>query len=117
MGAAAEHRGNKAIREGIEREQTDDPHYGCNQAINYLQAENRGLKDRLNEMVKLEDELRRAKMKINLLRAEIAVLKDEKARFIATVDACKRHITIATNHSRKYAVGIVKAQLQKARLI
>lgn len=117
MGAAAEHRGNRAIREGIEREQHEDPHYGCNQAINYLQAENRELKDRIKGGEYLAERLIQANALIERLRAENAVLKDEKARFISVVEGCKRHISVAGNCHKKYGVALVKSQLQKARLI
>ena len=117
MGAASEHRGNRAIRRQIEEEQANDPHLSCRQTIRSLQAENDGLRQVARENKTLAAELAKARGLIERLRAENAVLKDEKRRFVATVDACKRHITIAGNASRKYAIALVKSQLHKARLI
>ena len=117
MGAASEHRGNRAIRRQIEEEQANDPHLSCRQTIRSLQAENDGLRQIARENKALAAELAKAKGLIERLRAENVVLKGEKWRFIATVDAWKRHITIVGNASKKYAVALVKLQLEKARLI
>lgn len=117
MGAASEHRGNRAIRRQIEEEQASDPHLSCRQAISHLQAENDRVRQAVRENETLAAELTKAKGLIDRLRAENTVLKDEKRRVAATVEACKRHITVAGNASKKYAVALVKSQLEKARLL
>lgn len=65
----------------------------------------------------LRIELDKARALIERLRAENQVLKDERKRFIEVVENCKRHITIVGNPLKKYAVALVKSQLQKASLI
>lgn len=71
----------------------------------------------MRDLEKTKAELQKAQRLIALLRAENQVLKDEKSRFISTVDACKHHISISGNLAKKYAVCLVKSQLEKARLI
>ena len=120
MGAGASQRGDKAIRQRIADEAAEqvcvDRAY-----LNGLYAQVAQY-DAAAEAAKLSSEsigedLRRAKALISRLRAENDVLKDEKRRFISTVDATKRHIAVAGNPQKKWAVTLVKAQLIKARLL
>lgn len=85
----------------------------CSQVARYEKA----AEDAKRRADTAEEDLCRAKALIARLRAENEVLKAEKRRFIGTVDATKRHISIAGNAHKKWAVTLVKAQLEKARLI
>jgi hypothetical protein len=72
---------------------------------------------RIIELQEKEEELARAKALIARLRAENAVLKDEKKCIISYIDSLKRHISIAGNAHKKWAVTFVKTQLQKRFLL
>ena len=120
MGAGARQRGDRVIRQRIADEATE--------TVNVERAYLSGLytqvsrfesaaDDAARRAEAAEEDLRRAKALIARLRAENEVLKSEKRRFIGTVDATKRHISVAGNAQKKWAVTLVKAQLEKARLI
>lgn len=120
MGAGARQRGDRAIRQRIADEATETVCVEraylsglCSQVARYEKAAD----DAKRRADTAEEDLRRAKALIARLRAGNAVLKAEKRRFIGTVDAAKRHISIAGNVQKKWAVTLVKAQLEKARLI
>ena len=120
MGAAAGQRGAAVIRQRFEDE-----------ADALVPVQKRHLNDLYTRLARYEaaadnekasavsaaDELRRAQLLIARLRAENSVLRAEKQRFIGAVDACKRHISIAGNAHKKWAVAFVKSQLIKARLV
>lgn len=72
---------------------------------------------RLESLEQDAKDLKRAQALIARLRAENEMLRLEKKRFAGVVEAAKRHISIAGNPMKKYAVCLVKAQLEKARLI
>lgn len=120
MGAGARQRGDRVIRQRIadEAAETVSVERGylsglCSQVARYEKAAE-AAKRRADDA---EEDLRRADALIARLRAENEVLKSEKRRFIGVVDAAKRHIAIARNAHKKWAVTLVKAQLEKARLI
>jgi len=71
----------------------------------------------MTDLERALSDLERAKSLIARLRAENQVLKDEKRRFVVTVSGCRHHIGIAGNATRKWVIGIVLAQLEKARLL
>ena len=72
---------------------------------------------RLEKLESDSRELVRARALIARLRAENEVLRDEKRRFAGTVESVKRHISIAGNPSKKWAVMLVKKHLEKAKLL
>jgi len=72
---------------------------------------------RLTNLEQDSKDLVRAKALIDRLRAENEVLKAEKRRFATVCDETRRHISVAGNPHKKWAVTFVKIQLQKARLI
>lgn len=72
---------------------------------------------RIIELQEKEKELERAQALIARLRAENAVLKDEKKCILSCIDDIKRHISIAGNTHKKWAVTFVKTQLQKRFLL
>jgi hypothetical protein len=120
MGAGARQRGDRVIRQRF----TDE----AAETVNVERAYLSGLYSQVARYEKAaeaakrradtaEEDLRRAKALIARLRAENEVLKSEKRLFIGVVDAAKRHIAIAGNTHKKWAVTLVKAQLEKARLI
>lgn len=120
MGAGARQRGDRAIRQRIADEATETVCVEraylsglCSQVARYEKAAD----DAKRRADIAEGYRRRADALIARLRAENAVLKAERRRFIGTVDAAKRHISIAGNAQKKWAVTLVKAQLEKARLI
>lgn len=106
MGARKESRDLQHFREA----QPEDIHLHCRTIEAGLLAENANLRKQVINH-------NQALMLIERLRAENRVLKDEKRRFVETVENCKRHISIVGNPTKKYAVALVKNQLQKARLI
>ena len=120
MGAGARQRGDRAIRQRIADEAAESVSVEraylsglCSQVVRYEKA----AEEAKRRADTTEEDLRRAKALIARLRAENEALKAEKRRFISTVDAAKRHISIAGNTQKKWAVTLVKAQLKKARLI
>lgn len=120
MGAAKERRGDNAIRqEGADY---------ANKTVSVTNAYLSGLFDQLSRWEKsaeenkahaekIEHDLSRANALISRLRAENAVLKDEKRKFIQVVEGTKRHISVAGNAHKKWAVTLVKARLVSAKLI
>lgn len=75
---------------------------------------------RLSRLEQLESDskdLARAKALIARLRAENEALKAEKKLFVSVVDSTRRHISVAGNSHKKWAVLLVKKRLEKARLI
>lgn len=75
---------------------------------------------RIIELQEKEKELERAQALIARLRAENAVLKDENAVLkdekkciLSCIDDLKRHICIAGNTHKKWAVTFVKTQIKK----
>jgi hypothetical protein len=109
MGAAAGQRGAKVIREQIESEGQE-----------LITVRRDHLDDLTAEITRLssaQSDLRRAKALIARLKAENQVLRDEKRKFMEVVVATRRHISIAGNAQKKWAVGLVRAELEKARLI
>ena len=110
MGAAARQRGDKAIRDQAKPEKiTINSEYvsRLEVAINNLIADKR----------ELQNSMERARLKIERLRAENKVLKDEKKRFFETVRNTKKHISVSCNSQKKWTVGLVLSRLEKARLI
>ena len=117
MGARKEARDAKYMRDELAREQEADPHSSCLRIEAQMQDKIFRLEEKLQESEALKAELMKAKGLIARLRAENQVLRDEKKLFLRTVDNCKRHIAISGNAARKYAVCLVKSQLEKARLL
>lgn len=120
MGTGARQRGDRLIQQQI----ADDTTETVNVERSYLSglyaqvARHEKAAEAAKRRAKTaEESLRRAELLIARLRAEIKVLKSEKLRFIDVVDAAKRHIAIAGNVQKKWAVALVKAQLAKARLL
>lgn len=120
MGAAATQRGNRVIRQRISDESSE--------AVSVERAYLSGLyaqvaryeaaaEDAQKRVQSAEYELRRANALISRLRAENEVLKDEKRLFVGVVNSTKHHIAVAGNAHKKWAVTLVKSQLEKARLI
>ena len=72
---------------------------------------------RLRHLEQCERDIEKANALIESLRAENLVLKDEKKRFVSTIDNCNKHISICGNAHKKYGVAFVKSQIIKARLI
>lgn len=110
MGAAARQRGDKVIRDQAKPEKiTVDSEYvsRLEMAVNNLIADKR----------KLQHDIKKARLKIERLRAENSVLKDEKKRFFETVRDTKRHISVSGNTQKKWTVSLVLSRLEKARLI
>lgn len=120
MGAGARQRGDSVIQQRIAGEAAETVSVAraylsglCSQVARYEKA----AEEEKRRGDTAEKELHRATMLIARLRAENEVLKAEKRRLISTVDATKRHISITGNVQKKWAVTLVKAQLEKARLI
>ena len=120
MGAGARQRGDRVIRQRFTDEVDESVSVEraylsglCSQVARYEKA----AEDTKRRADTAEEDLRRADALIARLRAENEVLKSEKRRFIGVVDAAKRHIAIAGNTHKKWAVMFVKTQLEKARLI
>ena len=120
MGAGAGQRGDRVIRQRLadESAETVSVQRGYLDGL-YRQVakHDAAAEDATARAEKAEEDLRRANMLIARLRAENEVLKSEKRRFIGVVDGAKRHISVAGNAQKKWAVTLVKAQLEKARLI
>lgn len=72
---------------------------------------------RLRHLEQCERDLSFANNLIARLRAENQVLKDEKKRFVSTIENCKKHISICGNAHKKYGVAFVKSQIIKSRLL
>lgn len=72
---------------------------------------------RIIELQEKEKELERAQALIARLRAENAVLKYEKKCILSCIDDIKRHICIAGNTHKKWAVTFVKTQIKKRFLL
>ena len=120
MGAGARQRGDRVIRQRIAEEATETVSVKraylsglCSQVARHEKA----AEDAKHRADSAEEDLRRATALIARLRAENEVLKAEKRCFIGIVDATKRHISIAGNAQKKWAVALVKSRLEKARLI
>ena len=110
MGAAARQRGDKVIRDQAKPEKiTINSEYvsRLEAAVNNLIADKR----------KLQHDIEKARLKIEKLRAENKVLKDEKKRFFETVRETKRHISVSGFAGRKWVVSLILSRLEKARLI
>ena len=110
MGAAARQRGDKVIRDQAKPESiTINSEYVARleMAVNNLIADKR----------KLQHDIKKARLKIERLRAENSVLKDEKKRFVETIRDTKRHISVSGNTQKKWTVSLVLSRLEKARLI
>ena len=120
MGAAATQRGNKMIRQQLSDESAET--VSVERAyLNGLYAQvaqhEAAAEDTQKRAQKAEEELRRANALISRLRAENEVLKDENRMFVGVVNSTKHHIAVAGNAHKKWAVTLVKSQLEKARLI
>lgn len=120
MGAAAGQRGDRVIRQRIADEASvlvtvQQRHLNdlCARATRFEDA----AKDAKSLAHSAAEDLRRAKALIARLRAENAALKAEKRSVVGVLDACKRHISVAGNPHKKWAVTFVKSQLMKARLL
>jgi hypothetical protein len=109
MGAAAGQRGSKIIREQIEAEGQE--------LITVRRDHLNDLTAEITRLSSVQSDLRRAKALIGRLKAENEVLRDEKRKFMEVVTSTRRHISIAGNAQKQWVVGLVKAQLEKARLI
>ena len=110
MGAAARQRGDKVIRDQAKPEKiTINSEYvsRLEVAVNNLISDKR----------ELQNSMERAQLKIERLRAENKVLKDEKKRFFETVRNTKKHISVSCNSQKKWTVSLVLSRLEKARLI
>jgi hypothetical protein len=117
MGAHKENRDQQHLRDSLDDEYKRDPHRVCKDAEYQLQHALDTATTELAALRSVREELRRAKMLIDRQRAKIVVLETERRNIIHTIDRCKKHISISGNLSRIFAVGIVKSQLLKARLI
>lgn len=120
MGAGAGQRGDRVIRRRIADEAEEivvvtraHLNWLCSQVARHEAA----LQDTKRRADKTDDDLRRANALIARIRAENEALKAERRRIISVIDATKRHISIAGNHHKKWAVAFVKSKLEKARLI
>lgn len=120
MGAGARQRGDRVIRQRIADEAVETVNMEraylsglCSQVARYEKA----AEDAKRRADAAEGDLHRAQALIARLRAENEVLKSEKRRFIGVVDAAKRHIAIAGNAHKKWAVTLVYSMLEKARLL
>jgi hypothetical protein len=109
MGAGAGQRGAKVIREQIEAEGQE--------LITVRRDHLDSLTAEITRLSSTQTDLRRARALIARLRSENQVLRDEKRKFLAVVAATRRHISIAGNTQKQWVVGLVKSQLEKARLI
>ena len=110
MGAAARQRGDKVIRDQATTEEiTISSEYVARLevAVNNLISDKR----------ELQDSVKKSRLKIERLRAENKVLKDEKKRFFETVRETKRHISVSGFAGRKWVVSLILSRLEKARLI
>ena len=110
MGAAARKRGDKVIRDQAKPEKiTINSEYvsRLEVAVNNLISDKR----------ELQNSMERAQLKIERLRAENSVLKEEKKLFFETVRNTKRHISVSGNTQKKWTVSLVLSRLEKARLI
>ena len=120
MGAGATQRGDNAIRQGLadeaSRTVTVDQGY-LNGLYAQVARHEAAATDSKNALARIKSELARATALVARLRAENQVLKDEKTRFMSVVDSTRRHISIAGDTKKKWAVSLVKSQLEKARLI
>lgn len=72
---------------------------------------------RLEKLQSDSKELKRADALIARLRAENEVLKRERKAILSLVHGLKRHISIAGNHQKKWAVAFVSSKIAAARLI
>ena len=110
MGAAARQRGDKVIRDQAKPEMiTVSSEYvsRLEVAVNNLIIDKR----------KLQNDIKKSRLKIERLRAENSVLKAEKELFFETVRETKRHISVSGNTQKKWTVSLVLSRLEKARLI
>lgn len=120
MGAGASQRGDRVIRQRIADEAAETvivERAYLNGLYSQVARYEKAAEEAKRRADSAEEDLRRAKALIARLRAENEALKSEKRRFVVTVDAARRHILIAGNAHKKWAVTFVKAQLEKARLI
>ena len=118
MGAAARQRGDRLIQQQLAENEIVSIRrsYLCRLESDLLRLEK--LSKELGDSADAQKEqLRHADAFIARLRAENQVLKAEKSRLFGVVDAMKRHVSIAGNPQKKWAVSFVKSQLEKARLI
>lgn len=118
MGAAARQRGDKVIRQQLSSDELVSVRRSY---LSYLESDLLHLEFVVKELQGTvetrEKELHRARLLIARLRAENQVLKAEKSRFLSVVETTKRHIAIAGNAQKKWTVSLVRAQLEKARLL
>ena len=118
MGAAARQRGDKLIREQLSSDEIVSVRRSF---LSYMESDLLQLELAIQELqgvVESKDrDLHRARSLIDRLRTENQVLKAEKKRLFGVVDATKKHLSVAYNPQKKWAVAFVKAQLEKAKLI
>lgn len=110
MGAAARQRGDKVIRDQANPKKiTVNSEYvsRLEAAVNNLIADKR----------ELQHDIKKAQLKIERLRAENSVLKDEKKRFVETIHDTKRDISVSGFAGRKWVISLILSRLEKARLI
>ena len=110
MGAAARQRGDKAIMDQAKPEKITI-------SSEYISRLEVAVNNLISDKRKLQDSIEKAQLKIERLRAENSVLKDEKKRFFETVRETKRHISVSGFAGRKWVVSLILSRLEKARLI
>ena len=110
MGAAARQRGDKVIRDQATPEEITI-------SSEYISRLEVAVNNLISDKRELQNSMERARLKIERLRAENKVLKDEKKRFFETVRNTKKHISVSCNSQKKWTVSLVLSRLEKARLI